>query len=145
LNILCFEDNPQHQTMLQKIFAQYDVEFLFFSDPASNWSITNSEVLRQIVTFGPSLAIVDLMNDADGDTNAGYRVIRQLKETPETQSLPIVAWSVLICDSPDGQRTVEHVERFGAVPLQKLTDVVTPPSRFLEAAGFDPSTYVSRS
>ena len=133
LKILCFEDNPQDQARLRNSFAHHDVHFKFFSVPGEEWNITPTRA-QEISAFGPNMAIVDLMDDATGDTTPGYRVIRQLKESPATNAVPVVAWSRMFKDNPDGHRAVTRAEGFGAVPLQKSTEIPTSAERFLEAA-----------
>ena len=132
LKILCFEDEIEDQKMLSEVFKNHNVEFKFFND----WTI-EPERVSEISEFRPDFAIVDLLDNAT-QQDLGSRLIRKLKNTPQTESLPVVAWSVLLRDDVEGLRTQERVERYGGKPLQKSSQIIPSAERFLEAAGLMP-------
>ncbi|HEV3037291.1 MAG TPA: hypothetical protein VHA33_05840 [Candidatus Angelobacter sp.] len=127
INILCFEDLAEHQQMLREIFADR-ANIKFFDD----WDIDDPARVREITQFKPKFAIVDLLC-AKTEDKPGYRVIRKIQETFQ---LPVVAWSVLFNDSPDGIRAQSRVEGMGVKPVHKVPGIKPSPDRFLEAAGF---------
>ena len=123
LKILCFEDTIGDQKLLRDIFEGRGAMFLFYDD----WDIASH--IEEISKFKPDIVVVDLL---DNKTNLepGYRLIRRLSEIPQTSGLPVIAWSVLFREDPDGLRAQQRAKEWGARPLLKSEH--TPPERFLE-------------
>jgi CheY-like chemotaxis protein len=133
LKIVCFEDSQHHRDDLVRAFAQYGAKFLFFADPGSDWKVQDC-VADEISAFAPTFAVVDLRDDKHEDRVAGLRTIRRLRQNPKTAGIPIVAWSVLFTETPQGHETIEKVKDMGAAVVAK-SRAHPDPDRMLSAAG----------
>lgn len=119
LKILLFEDNPEHLKNLKLAFEGRGVKWRAFNDLRYDWDETSKRA-KDIVAFKPDLAIVDLDDQSKSEKDAGFRIIRKLKELPGSAEIPVVAWSHLLPTRTDeGKRLRKKVRGYGAIPVYK--------------------------
>ena len=132
LRIACFEDQLGWQDKLRNAFRNR-AEFLFFTDPSTDWEVVENHI-ESIRKFKPSFIVVDLFNQAGRQKEAGYRVIRKLRESLGND-IPIIAWSILLAENtPAGQRYRSLVKGYRAEPLIKSKNKRPTAWSFLEKA-----------
>ncbi|HEV2883109.1 MAG TPA: hypothetical protein VGX24_17705 [Pyrinomonadaceae bacterium] len=126
IKIVCFDDNPSDIKNLKASFTEKKHKINFRSyDLRESWN-EQSDRAKEIAEFNPDLAIVDLADQSGtGEANAGFRIIRKLKELQDQPELnmnkfPVVAWSKLLkTDTERGQALRQRVENFRAIPIFK--------------------------
>lgn len=119
LKILLFEDNPEHLRNLKLAFRDRSVKWRAFNDLRYDWD-EKSKRAKEIVSFKADLAIVDLDDQSNGEKDAGFRIIRKLKELPGNAEIPVFAWSHLLPTTTDeGKKLRKKVRGYGAIPVNK--------------------------
>jgi CheY-like chemotaxis protein len=79
--ILLADDDPQVQSAVRRVAAQYGHEIV----PVT----AGTAVCEAATRFLPDLIVLDVtFPDADG-----HDLLRQLKSTPETKDIPVLVWS----------------------------------------------------
>ena len=142
IKIVCFEDNPNDIKNLKTSFIEkkHQIDFRAY-DLRESWSKESARA-KEIVEFNPDLAIVDLHDQlGTGESNAGFRIIRKLKELQEMPELnlnkfPVIAWSkYLKTDTERGKALRQRVENFHAIPIFKPRREKFNVAEFLRKSG----------
>jgi CheY-like chemotaxis protein len=138
LRIVCFEDSRRYQSRLVESFADADrpASFRFYSNPKIDWIIT-ADRAKEISVFNPHFIVVDLIDQSTKNKD-GLRIIRQLKDFPETSDFPVIAWSVAFTDTAEGTNYMKLVKEGYAEPIFKHRKNRPSVYRFLKAAKLEP-------
>ena len=96
--ILVIEDDPdQSRPFMQMLkYRGYDVLTAY----------NGIDGVAKAISYHPALVIVDLLLVQRGDEMDGYDVIQALKNTPETASIGIMAWTGHFVEGSDEIRAL---------------------------------------
>jgi hypothetical protein len=141
VKVICFEDDPQDVTNLKASFKEQKHNVVFRAyDLREDWG-ENSRRAREIIRFDPDIAIVDIADErGTGELNAGFRIIRKLRELQDNakaniKPFPVIAWSKYLTTTKAGNSLRQKVKSYRATPILKKRGERHDASEILQKAG----------
>jgi DNA-binding response OmpR family regulator len=109
LRVTIIEDSRESQIQfLRSLKKEEEVQLQLISSPP----YFDSKVQESMIDFKPDLVILDLL--LLEETDSGFRVLRQLKDSKTLKNVPVVVCSKFITNDPKDQNRIKALG-YGAV------------------------------
>lgn len=115
IKVTIIEDSRESQIkFLQSIEPEVPVEMQLISAPP----FFDRKVEKSITEFNPDLIILDLL--LLEETDSGFRVLRQIKESALLKDIPVVVCSKFIGPDPNDKNRIKALDYGAKAALAKI-------------------------